>query len=69
MMAPDRWKAEVTYRTERGPNLLVTYDFEDLSDLEDLVERGPDWNSIVKIEVTLARVSTPGQTIESAERS
>lgn len=64
-----RWKAVITYRTERGPDLDVTHDLEEIEELQSLVERGPDWNAIIKIEVTLARIGTPGQTVEWAERT
>lgn len=61
-----RWKVVITYRMERGPYLDVTHDIEELEELHALVERGPDWNTIIKIEVTLARICTPGLTIERA---
>ena len=64
-----RWIAVVTYRAEAGP-IEVDHHFEELEDLERLIERGPDWNTIVSIVVTLKpeRGTYPGDTIEAAER-
>lgn len=61
-----RWSAVVTYRTDAGP-LDVIHDFEELSEVHGLVERGPDWNTIVKIEITLTS-RRYDVTIEQAEQ-
>lgn len=61
---PRRWAAVITYRTDGGP-LDVPHDVEELFEIHDLVERGPDWNSIIAIRVTLAR-STGEVTLEAA---
>jgi hypothetical protein len=47
-----RWVAVVTYRSESGP-IEVDHHFEELEELSRLIERGPDWNTIVSIVVTL----------------
>ena len=47
-----RWIAVVTYRSESGP-IEVDHHFEELEELQRLIERGPDWNTIVSIVVTL----------------
>ena len=60
-----RWKATLIYRTDNGP-VDVEHTFEELEELHDIVERGPDWNSLIKITVELERVSTPGLTVEKA---
>ena len=57
------WSAVVTYKTDAG-SLEVTHDIEELEELQ--VERGPDWNAIIKIEIILARRSYD-VTIEQAE--
>ena len=64
-----RWIAVVTYRAEAGP-IEVDHHFEELEELERLIERGPDWNTIVSIVVTLnpEHATYPGDTIEAAER-
>lgn len=62
-----RWQAIVTYRTEGGP-LEVVHDFEELEELHDLIERGPDWNCIIDILVKLARTTSPSLTLEAAEK-
>lgn len=51
-----RWLARIDYRTESGV-IGVEHDIEELEDLQKLVERGPDWNCIDRIEITLERRS------------
>jgi hypothetical protein len=48
----------------------VDPDFEELEELQRLIERGPDWNTIVSIVVTLnpERTSYPDDTVEAAEQ-
>jgi hypothetical protein len=53
MSVPDRWMAEIIYF---GGN-QETIAFEELQDLDEIVERGPDWNTIEKIVITLNRPS------------
>lgn len=60
-----RWSVVITYRHVLGP-VPVPYDVEELSELQGIVERGPDWNCIENITVTLSRVTIPGLTIENA---
>jgi hypothetical protein len=62
---PLRWHACINYRTA-GPVLDVHHDFEELDELHDLVERGPDWNAIESIVVTLAR-TTGRLTLEASD--
>ncbi len=58
-----RWMAEIIYRpSPHGCHVECTICFEEISDLEDIVERGPDWNEIDHITITLNRPSlTPRQ--------
>jgi hypothetical protein len=44
--------AEIFYRTDRAPTVHA---FEELDDLDELVERGPDWHEIDQIIITLNR--------------
>jgi hypothetical protein len=50
----DRWMAEVSYLDGRPPDVFA---FCELRDLHDLIERGPNWNEIDRIVVTLNRPS------------
>lgn len=59
-----RWVATIYYRTERG-TIDVDHAFDELEDLHDIVERGPSWYAIEKIEIRYAQPTT--HTIESAE--
>jgi hypothetical protein len=51
---PPRWSATVAYSTDTGP-VEVEHFVEEIADLDELIERGPDWNSIERIVVTLTR--------------
>lgn len=45
-----RWHAVVHYRTENGTS-EVEHDVEELAELHDLIELGPHWDTIARIEV------------------
>ena len=60
-----RWHATIYYRSETG-GVDVEHDFEELEDLHDIVERGPDWHTIDKVVVTLARPACAPMTLEEA---
>jgi hypothetical protein len=59
--SPLRWLAEVVYRTQRWL-VDVDYVFEELAELHAIIERGPDWNAVERIVLTLnpARAAYPG---------
>ncbi|MBR0827037.1 hypothetical protein JQ596_15965 [Bradyrhizobium manausense] len=50
--------AEITYLDGRPQQ---TTEFEELEDLDEIVERGPDWNTIDKIVITLNRPEAPSE--------
>lgn len=60
-----RWFVEITYRTDTGPT-VVEHFVEELDEVADIVERGPDWNTIVDIRITLERVRSVGLTVEQS---
>ena len=64
-----RWIAEIVYRTKSGP-VDVQHHFEEISDLHDIVELGPDWNTIISVTVRLnpIRSEFDGDTVEEAEK-
>jgi hypothetical protein len=51
-----RWLVTIHYNSESGI-ILVDHDVEELDEIVGLVEAGPDWNTIDKIEISLARRS------------
>lgn len=61
-----RWKAVATYRSNTGP-VDVCHDIEELEEIQELIERGPDWNALIDIRITLARPIYEGVTLEDAE--
>lgn len=48
-----RWWAMVTYVSETGP-VPIVHRFEELHELHDLIEQGPDWNCIIDFQIGLA---------------
>lgn len=64
-----RWIATIYYRTDGGI-LDVTHAIEELEDLHDIVEAGPNFYAIARIEIVLADPSfpKPGLTVEEAEK-
>jgi hypothetical protein len=51
-MSHFRWIATVKYRTNSGVSEL-DHQFEEMFELHDLIERGPDWNCIESIHIEL----------------
>lgn len=49
-----RWRAVIEYGHENGP-ITIEHFFEQVSDLHDIIEHGPDWNTLVNCVVTLNR--------------
>jgi hypothetical protein len=45
-----RWIVTPTYRSEHGP-IVVDHHIEELCDLPDLIEDGPNWNSLMEVKV------------------
>ena len=58
-----RWKMTVWYRTDVGL-VDVDMDIEELAEVHNLIEAGPSFYAIDRIEIRLAQSST--QTIEGA---
>ena len=51
-MTDTRWLLTIIYRCESGP-CVVDYGIEELDEIAEIVERGPDWNSILSMDVAL----------------
>lgn len=63
-----RWVAVVLYRTDNGP-VDVTHYFEEMTDLNDLIERGPMFDTIMHIAVVpICDNAEVGMTVEQAAR-
>jgi hypothetical protein len=60
-----RWTATAYYRTDNGI-VDVSHDIMELEDLQNIIERGPDWYALDRIEITLNRDGLPALTIEQA---
>jgi len=62
-----RWRATVFYRTDNGP-ADVEYDLSELAELHNRVERGPHWDTIIKIEIVRINHSTASDLTVEASR-
>jgi hypothetical protein len=51
---PDRWMAEISYNDGTSTHVVI---FEEIEDLDHIIEMGPDWNTIDHIVITLNRPS------------
>jgi len=61
-----RWHAIAHYRTDNG-TLDVHHDLEELAELHDLIEKGPHWDTIAKIEVfRVDHVTAEDLTVEAS---
>jgi hypothetical protein len=60
-----RCHAVVGYRTDNGI-VDVHHELDELGEIETLVERGPDWNTITEITITLAIRSHDDLTVEQS---
>lgn len=67
-MAEHRWTATVYYHTAAGEPLTVTHDFDELADLHDLIERGPNFYAIERIVVRI-NAGDLAVTLEAAEHA
>lgn len=63
-----RWQVTIWYRSELG-SLDVQHAVDEIEEVHDLVEAGPDWNTVEKIEIVLANKSDPDLTLEDARRA
>lgn len=62
-----RWLATVFYRTDTGP-LAVEHDLEEIADLDDMVEGGPHWDTIIEIKIVRAEYIDGPLTVEAAAK-
>jgi len=49
-----RWRAVIEYGHENGP-VTIEHFLEELGELQQIVEHGPDWNTFVRCTITLNR--------------
>lgn len=62
-----RWKLSVSYRTDKGQK-LEEHLLEELSQVDEIVEKGPHWDTIIDIYITRYEPDFPTLTIEQAEK-
>lgn len=60
-----RWKGKVYYRSTTGI-LDVEFDVDEIADLDDIIERGPHFGAIDRIEIKYAHADE-NLTVEIAE--
>lgn len=47
-----RWKAAIWYQFASGSECSLHH-FEEISELEAIIEHGPDWNMLIRCTITL----------------
>jgi hypothetical protein len=60
-----RWQATVIYRTDEGRSSVLR-DMGELSELHGIIEGGPHWDTIVKIEIVRINGTSKTLTVEEA---
>lgn len=60
---PPRWMATIHYRFNEGIRGIVI-GFEEFTDLGQVIEQGPHWDSVVNITVERLRDADPTMTVE-----
>ncbi|TIM38705.1 MAG: hypothetical protein E5Y55_32940 [Mesorhizobium sp.] len=49
-----RWKAVLVYDHQNGP-ITIEHFLEEISELHNVIEHGPDWNTLITCTVTINR--------------
>lgn len=62
-----RWSATIHYRTDAVGLVDVTHELHELSDIQDIVEVGPHWDTIDRIVIVRGEGAIEGLTVEAAE--
>ena len=63
-----RWRATVHYRTDSGL-VDVEHWLEEIGDIDELIERGPHWDTVARIEIErVNHCDSPTLTVEQAMR-
>lgn len=47
-----RWQARAEYRADNGKVATFVHNFDELEELQELIERGPPFDALIRIEVT-----------------
>lgn len=55
-----RWRAVIEYKHHTGP-ISIEHFFEEIAELHNIIERGPEWKTLVRCTVTLNRDDDGGQ--------
>jgi hypothetical protein len=63
----NRWVATIFYRGQLGL-IDVTHEIEELEDLQDIVEQGPHWDTIERIDILRIAPTFDKLTLEEADK-
>jgi hypothetical protein len=55
-----RWRAVIEYATHLGTETVEHY-LEEVTELHNVIEHGPDWNTLLKCTLVLNRPDDGGQ--------
>ena len=61
-----RWTAKIAYQVDATATEIVYHHMDELEELQDLVEKGPDFGAIKSFEISYTGLKT---TIEESQRT
>ena len=61
-----RWLAIIAYRSDDGI-VEFSHEIEELEDIQNIVELGPHWDAVAKIEITRLRNARRTFTLSEGE--
>jgi hypothetical protein len=63
-----RWIVVATYKSDHG-DIDVDWHMEELDELAEFIERGPDWNALIEMKIILnPKRRSYDDTVEQAEQ-
>ena len=57
-----RWKVQVVYHRDRFFTETKTYYVEEIEDVHDIIEAGPDFHAVCRVIITLSSPYGPNKT-------
>jgi len=63
-----RWNASAFYTDDAGKEAVFLHSVEELEELQKIIEQGPDWSRLIRIEIRLSRPPTNELTMSMSQR-
>lgn len=62
-----KWKAVIVYRTDSGP-VDIEHDLSEIEELDDIIERGPHFDTLIECKITRVNPHYASLTVESEKQ-